>query len=115
MCKSRLRDCLLFDISILGKGEWREKIFLEFHPATLYNILMFVFNSVEKNAERLTGLNVAQIRDFSPSRLRKHLEEKNAKRFRFVSEFPYIGRGNVLRESLVDSNLLNAEIDSILK
>ena len=91
------------------------KFSLDFTFATLYNGCMFVFNSVEKNAERLTGLTMAQIRDFSPFRLRKHLEERNAKRFRFVSEFPYVGRGNVLRESLADSDSLNAEIDAILK
>ena len=71
-------------------------------------------DSTLKNLENLTGLTLAQIRSLSPSELRKHIEKKNGKGLSFVSEFPFIGRGNVLRDGLTTSSKINSEIDSIL-
>ncbi len=73
------------------------------------------FSKVEKNAEKITGLTLAQIKAISPEKFRTYLEKKNNKPFSFTSEFPVIGRGNVLRDSLINSTSLNAEIDKILR
>lgn len=67
-----------------------------------------------KNAERATGLNLNEIRKYSPENMRSHIEKRNRRRVLFVSEFPFIGRGNVLRDNLLDSNEINKEIDLIL-
>ena len=75
---------------------------------------IMAFTAVEKNAERLIGLSADEIRKYSPDQLRRHLEEKNQKKFSFVSEFPVIGRGNVLRDSIATSEELNRDIDKIL-
>ena len=37
------------------------------------------FTLVEKNAEKVTGLSVAKLREYSPNRFRKHLESKKGK------------------------------------
>ena len=72
------------------------------------------FTAIEKNAERVVGLSVEEIRRYSPSELRCHLEEKNKKKLFFTTEFPVIGRGNVLRDSIVTSEEINRDIDRIL-
>jgi len=72
------------------------------------------FTAIEKNAEKLVGLSAAEIRKFSPGQLRRHLEEKNRKKLTFTTEFPVIGRGNVLRDCIVTTSEINREIDKIL-
>jgi len=73
------------------------------------------FSHIEKNVVEVTGLTLDQIKDYSPSKFREYLERKNNKKFSFLSAFPVIGRGNVLRDNLVTSIQLNNEIDKILK
>jgi hypothetical protein len=72
------------------------------------------FQEVERKAESLTGLSVEQIRWYSPDELRKHLEEKKNCKIKFITEFPAIGRGNVLRDNIIDTNTINDDIDKIL-
>ena len=72
------------------------------------------FAVIEKNAEKLTGLSAEEIRRFSPGELRCYLEKKNKKKFSFTSEFPVIGRGSVLRDSIITTEKINKEIDKIL-
>ena len=72
------------------------------------------FAVIEKNAEKLVGLSAEEIRRLSPGELRRYLEKKNKKKFSFTSEFPVIGRGSVLRDSIITSEELNKEIDKIL-
>lgn len=73
------------------------------------------FSHIEKNVVKVTGLTLDQIKDYSPSKFREYLEKKNNKKISFLSAFPVIGRGNVLRDNLVTSIQLNNEIDKILK
>jgi len=72
------------------------------------------FTTIERNAEKSVGLSADEIRRYSPGELRRHLEEKNHKKLSFTTEFPVIGRGNVLRDSIATSEQLNKEIDKIL-
>ena len=72
------------------------------------------FTTIEKNVEKVVGLSVEEIRKFSPSELRRYLEKKNKKKFHFTSEFPVIGRGNVLRDNIITSEEINKEIDKLL-
>lgn len=73
------------------------------------------FSYIEKKVVENTGLSLAQIKDYSPSKFREYLEKKNNKKISFLSAFPVIGRGNVLRDNLISSSQLNSEIDKILK
>jgi len=72
------------------------------------------FAVVEKNIEALIGLPIETIRQYSPSELRLYLEEKNKRIFSFTTEFPVVGRGNVLRDNIVTSKEINNDIDKIL-
>lgn len=73
------------------------------------------FSFVEKSAQNSTNLTLEQLKSFSPNKLRVHLSKLRNKIIFFISEFPYIGRGNALREELIDTETLNNEIDKILK
>jgi hypothetical protein len=72
------------------------------------------FTAIEKNAEKVLGLSVEDIRKYSPGELRRYLEKKNKKKLFFMTEFPVIGRGNVLRDSIITSEKINKDIDKIL-
>jgi len=72
------------------------------------------FNVVEKNIAALIGLPIETIRMYSPSELRLYLEKKNKRKFSFTTEFPVIGRGNVLRDNIITSEEINKDIDKIL-
>jgi len=74
-----------------------------------------LFVAVEKSAASLVGLPIETIRMYSPGELRNHLEKKNKRKFSFTSEFPVIGRGNVLRDNIATSEEINKDIDKILK
>jgi len=72
------------------------------------------FAAIEKNAEKVIGLSAEEIRKYSPGELRRYLEKRNRKKLFFTTEFPVIGRGNVLRDSIITSEKINKEIDKIL-
>jgi len=72
------------------------------------------FAAIEKNVEKLVGLSAEEIRKYSPGELRCFLEKKNKKKLSFSTEFPVIGRGNVLRDNMLTSEQINKEIDKIL-
>jgi len=72
------------------------------------------FAEVERNVEALVGLPAETIRKLSPDELRDYLEKKNKRKFSFLSEFPVIGRGSVLRDSIITSEKINKDIDKIL-
>jgi formate-dependent phosphoribosylglycinamide formyltransferase (GAR transformylase) len=72
------------------------------------------FNVIEKNIAAQIGLPIETIRMYSPSELRLYLEKKNKRKFSFTTEFPAIGRGNVLRDNIITSEEINRDIDKIL-
>ena len=69
-----------------------------------------MFASIEAN----TGLSVTRIRSMSPGEIRRHFEKKTGKPMVYVSEYPSIGRGNVLSDRAVTRSQINASIDKIL-
>jgi hypothetical protein len=69
-----------------------------------------LLNNIAKKA----GLTPEQIRAASPGELRSHLTKKTGKRFVVNTKFPWIGRGNVLRDGLEESSTINQSIDKIL-
>lgn len=76
---------------------------------------MVFLMKMRKSAEKQTGLSAQQIQDFSPEQMRSYLEKRCNKKLRFISAFPVIGRGNILRDNLASSENINSEIDRILK
>ena len=76
---------------------------------------MKLSRALENNIAAKAGLTIDQIRKMPIEDLRTHFELRRGGPLKFVSEFPAIGRGNVLRDGLISSEELNAEIDRILE
>ena len=68
-----------------------------------------------KGIEQRTGLSIDNISNSDPSEIRMFLENKSNKKHPFVSVFPSIGRGNVLRDNLYPRDAIDKEMDLILK
>lgn len=103
--KLKLNTCLLIIIQIkyiMNKFDMR------------MNWVMELFSKIENTIANKIGLSIFEIKDYSPEKFRSHLEISKKKPFSFSSEFPVIGRGNVLRENIQDSNFINKEIRKIL-
>lgn len=75
---------------------------------------MSLSKKVLAGIERKTGLTSEQIRNLSPGELRNYLTKKTKKSFRVITEFPKIGRGNVLRDGITSTVDINRSIDKIL-
>jgi len=73
-----------------------------------------MFNKIIKNIETKTGLNIFDIYKLNPIEISQKIKQKTGKDLSFSSEFPYIGRGNVLRDGLIEHKQINNDIDSIL-
>ena len=70
---------------------------------------------IEKNTELITGIPVSMLKELSPEKFRQYCENRSGRRFEFVSEFPSIGRGNVLRDGIISRDMLDKEIDRMLE
>lgn len=67
-----------------------------------------------KYTQNVTGLRLESLKAMSPERYRAHIEAKNKKPLEFTTQFPSIGRGNVLH-TVATTSSLNKAIDKILK
>ena len=68
------------------------------------------FQIVQKNI----GLSLSDIDRLNPIDINAHIEKRNGKKIEITSEFPFIGRGNVLRDGIVIHDKIDQEIDKIL-
>jgi hypothetical protein len=67
-----------------------------------------------KIIEKKVGLSLDEIYQMNPVDIARHIEKKMSKKLTYTSEFPFIGRGNVLREGIMDSKSINSAIDKIV-
>jgi hypothetical protein len=65
--------------------------------------------------EQLTGESIDVIRRSTIWDLRIQSERKAQGRLRFISHFPFIGRGNVMRDRMVDQDTVEREFDAALR
>lgn len=75
---------------------------------------MSLNSKVMAGIERKTGLSAAEIKSMSPDKLREYLTKRTKKVFSITTEFPAIGRGNVLRDGIANSSDINRITDEIL-
>jgi hypothetical protein len=75
---------------------------------------MHLTTELKQVIARKVGLSIGQLRQTNPVDIAKHIEEKTHIKLSFSSQFPFIGRGNVLRDGVITSELINKDIDSIL-
>lgn len=75
---------------------------------------MTLLEKVVANVAKKTGLTPDEIKKKSPEAMRDYLTKKTGKAFSVTTEFPSIGRGNVLRDGITSSRQINKDIDRIL-
>jgi len=76
---------------------------------------MLKLNSIlASNIAKKIGLTIEEIRYENPTEIALIIEQKQNKKLSFSSEFPFIGRGNILRDGIVTSQNINKDIDRIL-
>ena len=66
------------------------------------------------NIEKKVGLSIENINKLNPIEISKNISNNLKKYLTFISEFPFIGRGNVLRENIQTTENINSDIDKIL-
>lgn len=66
------------------------------------------------NIQAKVGLSIEDIKRKTPGEIRIHLEKRLGKPLRFPSLFPFIGRGNVLRDGGKTTAEINSEIKDIV-
>jgi len=75
---------------------------------------MTLRDRVVANAAQRVGLAPDQMKSMSPEEIRKHLTKKTGKPLTFSTAFPFIGRGNVLRDGIITAKEIDRDIDRIL-
>ena len=68
------------------------------------------FRIVQKNI----GLSLSDINRLNPIDISAYIEKRNGKKIKITTEFPFIGRGNILRDGIITHDKVNQEIDKIL-
>jgi hypothetical protein len=70
---------------------------------------------LETTVERVTGQSAKELRDQTLTELRQKTEAKTKKKLTFISCFPLIGRGNVMRDKVVDHKFVEEQLQEALK
>lgn len=71
-------------------------------------------HALELSVEKLTGKTVTALRDLSIEGYRLEIELVHKEPLRFISRFPFIGRGNVLRDRIVERKKVEEQLDAVL-
>lgn len=70
---------------------------------------------LERAVERATGENVDVLRARPISDTRRIAEQRRGRPFQIISRFPFIGRGNVMRDRILSHERVEAELDRALR
>ena len=73
-----------------------------------------MFDKLIKNIEKKLGLSIEEVHLLNPIEISQKIEQNTGRSLSFSSEFPYIGRGNILRDGLFEHKQINNDIDRIL-
>jgi len=68
------------------------------------------FRIIEKNV----GLSLSNIDSLNPTDINAYIEKQNGRKIKIITEFPFVGRGNVLRDGIITHGKIDQEIDKIL-
>ncbi len=74
-----------------------------------------ILSRLEMAAEGLTGQSADELRKQTLTALRRKTEARTKKKLSFVSRFPLVGRGNVMREKVIDHSSVEAQLRRALK
>ena len=70
---------------------------------------------IDRTIAESTGCSIEYLKNTPLDELRKNAEEKRGFPLRFVSVFPWIGRGNVVRDRLVSHEEAVAAYDDAIQ
>ena len=74
-----------------------------------------VKKSLERAIARRTGLSIESLRSMTPHELRERVEKKTGHGLVFTCNFPFIGRGNVMRDKTVSRERIEKQLDEALR
>jgi hypothetical protein len=70
---------------------------------------------LERAVEKITGKSAASLRLLTLEEWRSEIEARHGKRMRFVSRFPFIGRGNIMRGKVVNHDQVEHYVDHAIR
>jgi len=68
---------------------------------------------IEKVVSEKLGKSADELRNQTISEIRKEAEKKAGHPLRYKKEFPFIGRGNVLRDRLTSSDEIEKKLEEL--
>lgn len=71
--------------------------------------------NLEKVVEHDTGESAENLRSLPLDEFRVKIEHAHKRVFQFVSKFPFIGRGNIMRDKIVDHATVNRMLDAAIR
>jgi hypothetical protein len=71
--------------------------------------------TLEKAVEKATGEKIEDLRSRSLEETRRVAESRHRRPLIFISKFPFIGRGNVMRDRLITHEEVEESLDEALK
>ncbi len=71
--------------------------------------------ALKRAVEQATGESLDVLRSRSIDETRRVAEKRRGKRFVFTSKFPFIGRGNVMRDKVITREEVDAYLDDALR
>jgi hypothetical protein len=71
--------------------------------------------NLEKIIELDTGNTAEELRSTPLDEFRARVELARGHALRFVSKFPFLGRGNVMRDKTIDHATVNRQLDEVLR
>lgn len=74
-----------------------------------------ILKSLDQTTLRITGQSAEDLRKQYLENIRKHFEKKHGRRMVFMSKFPFIGRGNVMRDRLIAHEEIEKMLEKALK
>ena len=74
-----------------------------------------VLSCIERTVERITHTSVSELRNRSLEDQRVSIEQKHRHPMRFVSRYPTIGRGNIMRDRTKSHAEIEEIVDQVLK
>ena len=77
--------------------------------------VLMSLKDLEATVERMTGMKAEQLRRQTITEGRLAAEKKAGRPMQFRSEWPFVGRGNVLRDRILTRDEINRSLDKALR
>lgn len=72
-------------------------------------------NLLERAIEKTTRESIESLRDMPLDERRRKIEKKQGRRLVITRNFPFIGRGNVMRDRTISHEEIEKQLDEVLR